>query len=203
MGLISAGATIFDNGVLNHGKMTFIKKLTASSSANLTFVDGASSVVLDGTFKEYMFTFKNIHPASNNVSFQVNFRDGSTAYDAPKIATFFDAFHQENGSDSGLRYDAGGNTFDAPGTGVQVLNYNMGAENDGNLGGYLKLVNPASATFQKMYSSSINYQYLNTYSIKTHADGYCNTAAAIDGVQFTFSSGAIAAGDICLYGISG
>ena len=65
MGLISAGATIFDNGVLNHGTMTFIKKLTASSSANLTFVDGASSVVLDGTFKEYMFTFKNIHPASN------------------------------------------------------------------------------------------------------------------------------------------
>ena len=203
MGLISAGATIFDNGVLNHGTMTFIKKLTASSSANLTFVDGASSVVLDGTFKEYMFTFKNIHPASNAVDFQVNFRDGSTAYDAPKIATFFDAFHQENGSDSGLRYDAGGETYDAPGTGVQILSYNLGSENDGNLGGYLKLVNPASTTFQKMYSSDINCQYLNTYSIQSHADGFCNTTAAIDGVQFTFSSGAIAAGDICLYGISG
>ena len=43
------------------GSMVFIKKLTASSSANLTFVDGASSVVLDNTYKEYVFTFKMDH----------------------------------------------------------------------------------------------------------------------------------------------
>ena len=42
--------------------MTFIKKLTASTSATLSFVHGASSVVLDGTYKEYLFTFNNIHP---------------------------------------------------------------------------------------------------------------------------------------------
>ena len=47
--------------------MVFIKKLTASSSATLTFVDGASSVVLDSTYKEYVFTFNNIHPATDNV----------------------------------------------------------------------------------------------------------------------------------------
>jgi len=41
--------------------MTFIKKLTASSSGTLSFVNGASSVVLDNTYKEYLFTFNNIH----------------------------------------------------------------------------------------------------------------------------------------------
>ncbi len=55
MGLISAASTIFDAGAMAAGfggGMTFIKKLTASSSANLSFVDGSSGVVLDSTFKE-------------------------------------------------------------------------------------------------------------------------------------------------------
>ena len=61
MGLISNSTTIFDNGSMASGfggSMTLIKKLTASSDANLSFVDGASSVVLDDTYKEYLFTFK-------------------------------------------------------------------------------------------------------------------------------------------------
>ena len=69
MGLISDGTTIFDAGAMAAGlggSMVFIKKLTASSSATLDFVDGTSDVVLDGTYKEYLFTFNNIHPATNN-----------------------------------------------------------------------------------------------------------------------------------------
>ena len=56
MGLISAGTTIFDAGAVSGGgSLTFIKKLTASSSSTLSFVDGSASVVLDGTYKEYLF----------------------------------------------------------------------------------------------------------------------------------------------------
>ena len=54
------------------GDMVFIKKLTASSSATLSFVDGASSVVLDNTYKEYLFTFKNIHPQTDDKHFHFN-----------------------------------------------------------------------------------------------------------------------------------
>ena len=65
MGLISDGTTIFDAGALDSGlakgAMTFIKKLTASSSGTLSFVHGSSSVVLDGTYKEYLFTFNNLN----------------------------------------------------------------------------------------------------------------------------------------------
>ena len=49
-------------GSLNTGSMVFIKKLTASSSSTISFVNGSSDVVLDSTYKEYLFTFKNIHP---------------------------------------------------------------------------------------------------------------------------------------------
>ena len=45
--------------------MTFIKKLTASSSSTLSFVDGSSDVVLDNTYKEYLFIFKDIHPGTH------------------------------------------------------------------------------------------------------------------------------------------
>jgi len=41
-------ATAFGS-ITGLGSMTFIKKLTASSSATLSFVDGASGVVLDDT----------------------------------------------------------------------------------------------------------------------------------------------------------
>ena len=58
-------ATAFGS-ISSLGSMTFIKKLTASSSATLSFVDGTSSVVLDNTYKEYVFTFNNIHPATKN-----------------------------------------------------------------------------------------------------------------------------------------
>ena len=45
---------------LSGGDMRVIKKLTASSSANLAFVNGTSDVVLDSTYKEYIFIFNNI-----------------------------------------------------------------------------------------------------------------------------------------------
>ena len=55
MGLISNGTSIFDAGSMAAGvgsSMVFIKKLTASSSGTLSFVDGSSDVVLDNTYKE-------------------------------------------------------------------------------------------------------------------------------------------------------
>ena len=82
MGLISNGTTIFDAGSMSAGlggSMNFIKKLTASSSATLSFVDGSASVVLDNTYKEYLFTFNNIHGATDDKKFmfQANAAGGS------------------------------------------------------------------------------------------------------------------------------
>ena len=64
---------------LEGGAMTFIKKITASSDSTISFVDGSSDVVLDNTYKEYMFIFKNIHPASDGAAFrfQVSINSGS------------------------------------------------------------------------------------------------------------------------------
>ena len=67
MAIISNAVTIADAGAfsVSLGSMVLIKTLTASSSATLTFVHGASSVVLDSTYPIYIFKFINIHPAND------------------------------------------------------------------------------------------------------------------------------------------
>ena len=76
-------------GSVNGGSMVFIKKLTASSSGTLDFVDGSSDVVLDSTYKEYLFTFNNIHPSSeSDFTFNGN-ADGGSGFNETKTTTFF------------------------------------------------------------------------------------------------------------------
>ena len=77
------------------GEMRFIKKLTASASSTLDFVDGTSDVVLDDTYKEYLFTFKNIHPSASS-KLSVNFSiDAGSNYNVTKTTTLFNVQHDE------------------------------------------------------------------------------------------------------------
>ena len=126
MGLISDGTTVFDAGAMASGfggSMTFIKKLTASSSGTLSFVNGASSVVFDSTYKEYLFTFKNIHPQTDEAHFQFQADTGSnTNYNQTITSTNFRAYHNEGGTASGLSYITGDDQ--AQGTAFQNLSEN-------------------------------------------------------------------------------
>ena len=209
MGLISNGTTIFDAGALDSGiakgSMTFIKKLTASSSATLSFVDGSSSVVLDNTYKEYLFTFNNIHPATDGAEFQFNGSDddSSHSYDITKTTTFFQSQHDEGDSYTNLGYLTGNDLAQA--TGFQDLGRNVGNDNDQSCSGYLHLFNPSSGVFVKNFIARLNNaQDISSthYSAETLIAGYFNDTDDITAIQFKFSSGNIDSGDICLYGIS-
>ena len=195
-----SNATAFGS-ISSLGSMVFIKKLTASSSATLSFVDGSDGVVLDDTYKEYVFTFNNMHPSGADTFFSVNFRDGDTAYDAVKTTTSFYAYHGEADDATQLSYDAAGDL--AQSTAAQKLNSPTGNQDaDKSLSGYLHLFNPSSTTFVKHFMSTTNDIDMSNYCVTVRVAGYCNTTTAIDGVQFTFSSGDIDFGDICLYGIA-
>ena len=193
-------ATAFGS-ITGLGSMTFIKKLTASSSATLSFVDGSSGVVLDNTYKEYLFTFNNIHPATNNANFQFNGSvDTGSNYNVTKTSTFFYAYHEEAAGAQLLQYRT---DYDlAQSTNFQSTVVEIGSENDECGSGYLHLFNPSSTTFVKHFISRGNVYQGSNYSIDNNAAGYANTTSAIDAVQFKMSSGNIDAGDICLYGIA-
>jgi len=183
------------------GSMTFIKKLTASSSSTLSFVDGSSDVVLDNTYKEYLFTFNNIHPATDGSTFQFNMSiDSGSNYNVAKTSTSILYYHFESGSASGLQYDT--NRDLAQGTGFQDITENQDNDNDSSASGTLHLFNPSSTTFVKHFitDSSMVRDSAKLYATKNA--GYGNTTSAVDAIRFQMSSGNIDSGDICLYGIA-
>ena len=204
MGVISNGTTLLDAGALDSGvatgATTLIKTLTASSSGTLSFVHGASSVVLDGTYKEYIFKFINIHSGNNDVLFSVGFRDGSTDYDASKTTTLFQAEHDEDDGATSIGMAGGGDILHNE-TGFQVMTRNMGNGNDECMSGELHLYDPSNTTFVKHFMFRTNINSNDDSSDVSHGQGYCNTTTAIDAVQFKFNSGNIDSGTIKMYGI--
>ena len=175
--------------------MTLITTNAPSNATNSAFTSG-----IDCTYKEYIFIYKDIHPATDDTHFQVNFRDGSTDYDATKTTTFWDAYHTENGTTAGVGYAAAGDL--AQSTDGQRLAVHIGNDNDQCASGYLHLFNPSSTTFIKHFISRSHTNRSSDGAFSAFAAGYCNVTAAIDAVQFAMSSGNIDAGTITLYGIS-
>ena len=195
-------ATTFGSLSQGGANMVFIKKLTASSSGTLSFVDGASSVVLDDTYKEYLFTFNNIHPSGLN-RFQFNGSiDAGSNYNVVKTTTNFTSQHDEDeGETASLLYQGGDDL--AQSTGFQdLMSYgNMDDDNDHNLNGMLHLYNPASTTFVKHFIATTQANIDSNYSNNGFVAGYFNNTNDVDAIRFQMNSGNIDSGDICLYGI--
>ena len=189
-------------GSLNTGSMVFIKKLTASSDGTLSFVDGASSVVFDSTYKEYLFTFNNMHPATDAAAFTFNGSDddSSHSYDVTKTTSYFYAYQTENDSATNLVYDSSQDLAQA--TGFQNLAASVGSDNDQGLSGFLRIFNPSSTTFVKHFIGETHISSHENLALHFYIGGYFNTTADITAMQFKMSSGNIDAGDICLYGIN-
>ena len=205
MGLISNGTTLLDAGAIDSGvptgSMVLIKTLTASGSSTLSFVHGASSVVLDGTYKEYIFKFINIHPSGTN-RFQFNGSiDAGSNYNVVKTTTNFTSQHDEDeGETASLLYQGGDDL--AQGTGFQdLMSYgNQDDDNDHSLNGTLHLFDPANTTFVKHFIASTQANIDSNYSNNGFIAGYFNNTNDVDAIRFQMTSGTFD-GIIKLYGI--
>ena len=177
------------------GAITLLETQTASSSATISFTSN-----IDSTYDEYIFKFIDIHPQTDNTHFTVNFRDGSSAYDATKTTTWFRAQNNEADSDAALEYVASVDL--AQSTDAAKIMASISSDNDHGGSGYMHLFNPSSTTFVKHFIARTSSIWYLDYEWEAYLAGYCNVTAAIDGVQFAMSSGNIDSGVIKLYGIS-
>jgi len=181
----------------------------ASGGLNLITTNTISSGVssssftssIDSTYDTYLFKFINIHPASDQKNFQINFRDGSSAFDATKTTSMFLANHAEDDSFAALQgYQTALDL--AQSTSYQPLTENTGADSDQGCTGELFLFSPSNTTFVKHFIAiAHNCRHANAAE-SYYTSGYCNVTAAIDGVDFKFSSGNIDSGVIKMYGLS-
>lgn len=190
-----------------------IKSQTASNSASVDFVNGASDVVFDSTYKEYVITYTNYSPATDErqLHFQVDTGTATTYGQNTTTATAY----------AGNREDSGWNELGAPDagngndSGKIKLTYSGEATHAGyNSSGELRLFDPAGGTFMKMWenrsitSYTGNNSAAQTYAVDYYSSGYVHQTSALTRIQFVAAtsfgstSGNIATGIFTLYGIT-
>jgi hypothetical protein len=178
------------------GSLTHISTATASASASIEFTSG-----IDSTYKEYLFYFVNMHPATDSQDFQFQGNaSGGSGYNETMTTTHFLAQHDEANTYTSLEYS--GSRDLAQSTSFATLSGGVGNENDQSLNGYLQLFNPSSTTFIKHFISNVQISQASDYSVNSYSAGYFNTTSAIDEIQFKMASGNIDAGQILLFGVN-
>ena len=181
---------------ISGGDLNLISTQTASSSATLSFTSG-----IDSTYKEYIFKFINIHPASGQYFTFQGSTDSGGSYGVNITSTQFDAYHFESGSATDLRYLSGGDLSQS--TSFQrIYSVTPNTDNDASVSGILHLFDPSNTTFVKHFMGSVNVMTDNPASDQTFVAGYFNTTSAIDAIQFKMASGNIDSGVIKLYGVN-
>ena len=178
------------------GAMTLISTNTISSGvSSSSFTSG-----IDSTYDTYLFKFINLHFSANDNAFFVKFRDGGSNFDATKTTTFFFAQHKEDGSGGAVSYDADRDL--AQSTGGHFLHLTTLSDNDASNSGEMFLFNPSSTTFVKHFIARVQGMSGAPKTVDAFTAGYANVTAAIDGVEFSSSSGTIDSGVIKMYGIT-
>jgi hypothetical protein len=189
-----ASITSLPSGVTG-SSLVLLETQTASSSATISFTSN-----IDSTYKEYIFKYTDIHPASDNVDFQFNMSTNTGSnYNVTKTTTGFQAYLNEGDSANGLAYESGRDL--AQSTDFQGVLIGVGNEADQCCAGQLHLFNPSSTTFVKHFISRGNNYRADTESQQSYFAGYGNTTSAVDAIQFKMSSGNIDAGTIKMYGV--
>ena len=176
------------------GSLVLISTTTASSSSTVDITSG-----IDSTYKEYIIKFIDVHPATDTAILQCNGRDGGSSFDATKTTTFWYAYHDEGDSDTQLEYNA---SYDiAQSTSAFRISNLLGNGSDESYSGTMHLFDPSNTTFVKHFIVRSSMYQSGSYSFDINVAGYFNVTAAIDGLQFSMSSGNIDSGTFKLYGV--
>ena len=178
------------------GSLVKISSSTISSGTSTVSITSG----IDSTYKEYFFTFNNLHLSNDNAQPAINFSvDGGSNYNVTKTSSNFSASHNEGGSATLLGYN--GSWDLAQGTGVQYLTTGTGSDNDQSASGYLRLFDPSNTTFIKHFIAGMSSSNSGNYAFNIFIGGYANTTSAINAVQFSVSAGTLDAGTITMYGV--
>mgnify|MGYP006908263945 CR=1 FL=1 len=177
------------------GALTLISTHTASDDASVSITSG-----IDSTYDSYVFKFIDIHPETDNSSFQFQCStDSGSTYGVTVTTTYFRAQHNESDSNTSLTYLT---TDDlAQSTSFITISEDVGADNDQAVSGTLQLFQPSSTTFVKHFINNFSGNQFNNFSFNEFMAGYFNDTNDIDAIRFKFASGNMN-GTIKMYGVS-
>ena len=199
MAVVSNGTTIIDAGALGasiaSGPMNLLSSQTASGSANISFTSGITSA-----YKEYVFSFHDIHPATDGAKFGFQFNaSGGSGFNETLTTTYWRHYNNEAADSQGVGYVT--SEDQAQGTNFTILDGGVGADADQSSVGSVSLYNPSNTSHVKHFIFRGTHYDVNNFVADVFVGGYVNTTTAITEMQFKFSCGNIDAGTIKMYGI--
>jgi hypothetical protein len=167
------------------GSLIFLSSVTASSSATVSL-----ETTFNSTYDQYLITVSALLPATNNVSFQAQFKQGGSYITAGY------RFHTSYLRNTDSAYNA------VVGTGAAEIRLapNMSSSFVSNY--QFIVANPTVADMPRIYGDGTSFFATNGVIARNLTFGYqADTSGAIQGVRFKMDSGNIASGVFRLYGI--
>ena len=169
---------------------TLIKTVTASSSSEVEFINGASSVTFDNTYNFYVVIGQSIVAATNNVELDMFSTNDGSSYE-----TLYDYVE--------VRGIQGGGSPLILTTTADFGHVGSFGNASGKCGAFvLNLPNPSTAgTYHTAFGTAVVNDDGGT--LRTSMFGAQHeTAEAYTGIKFAMSSGNIASGTFSLYGVA-
>ena len=194
------------------GGLDLIKTIDSGSAASYSFLHGANDVVLDATYRSYIFEIINMHPVTNGVPLRWKWsKDGGANYST--LAANTSVVTSEHGEDN-TPAQAQNNTGYYSGTDGNAwaagMNHHIGGyvsnDSDSGTSGTMSFFHPYSTNKTPVCQGRINTSggddgENNPWLLHSHTACIIDVRdEVINGVQFFFSSGNIDSGTIKLYG---
>jgi hypothetical protein len=189
----SLGAVTALPAAISTGSMVLLQTTTASNVSSVTM---GSSSLLDNTYKAYKIIGSNVVPASDGVNGHARISIGGSVKS--------DAYYRR----CRIRmYDGSATVSGYANTDMNTMgNYfgeSIGSASGENVNFESIVYDPSNTSSHTFFSVMTAGQDLSPNSqLQLIEFVYTNSTAAVDGVQFYFSSGNIESGTFKLYGLS-
>ena len=189
---------VSDAGVLKRmdyshikGGATHVLLSTSTVSSGVSELDITSNI--DSTYKNYMVTYTNVHPATDGQVLRVRVFHAGSVYTSSNYM-YASKGRDSDGSDANV--NSSGQAYADLGAGNGV-----GNANNESISGFLILHNPSDTTFYKAIQANSIHIDSSGKLIRAIDGVIVKATTAIDGIRFYFGSGNIDSAIFKLYGI--
>lgn len=174
------------------GGLNLIATASASNDATVEFSSG-----IDSTYDEYIVSLLGVVPALDEKGFWLRTGgDGGASFDSgASDYQWVNHYAQHNTSGSS------GNTSDSEIQLAGMTSVIVGsAANESGVNGHIHLIRPAASTYTDIWGQ-VGFETPDGELATQQVAGQRQAAAAVDAIQFLFSSGNIESGEFKLYGV--
>ena len=186
------------NSGLSGGGYTYISTTTVSSA--VTAVEITTGI--DSTYDEYLIIITDYSIATNSASLCMNLSiNAGGSYSAvSRTSNGVNSYNNAGDATQGVAYASGWDLSN--GTGDLFLIVELENNANSNACGLVNLYQHSNTTYMCQWESRMSSLNYNNRSQDWWTSGYCQSASAVDAVQFKCNNGNMTNGVFQLYGVS-